>query len=357
MKRLLPFALIAATAAAVYACSDDPTADPTPGDDAGPVGPDATQPGEDSGGGEDGGTDSQVSTGNPIEGASQPKLITAAEFASFCDGPQWHDGALYFSEYDTTNPRIWRCRPPTPCVVERNTATTLDLPIGTTYDENGSSFLTAEVQDSPSPLNQIVRWTADAGAGTAVTLAFDGGLPNWDSPNDLVARKSDGTIYVTDPGYQKQVAGGTVLNRIYRIAPDGSVVEEASFPDAERPNGIALSNDDKTLYVAFSQGVPPAIFKYVVEDDGSLGARTKFGEAPAGSDPDGIAVDEAGNLYLAVNSGVGVYKPDGTTWGMIATDKAASNVAFGGADRKTLYITANGGVYEVTGLKVAGVAR
>src|SRR5690606_7439186 len=176
------------------------------------------------------------------------------------------------------------------------------------------------------------------------------------SPNVLVARKPDGTIYVTDPGYQKEAALGAILNRIYRITPDGDVIEEARFPDAERPNGIALSNDDKTIFVSFSAGTPPEIAKYVVEDDGSLGARTKFADAPADS-PDGIAVDEAGNLYLAVASGVEVFKPDGTKWGKITTDKPATNVAFGGADRKTLFITANGGVFQVTGIKVAGVAR
>ena len=109
---------------------------------------------------------------------------------------------------------------------------------------------------------------------------------------------------------------------------------------------MALSPDEKTLYVG-SEG--NEIWKYPVNNDGSLGGRNKFAETGSS---DGMAVDCAGNLYVASNA-IKVFAPGGMKLGEISVGVTPSNAAFGGADRKTLYITAGDKLYSI-GLNVPG---
>ncbi len=167
------------------------------------------------------------------------------------------------------------------------------------------------------------------------------------SPNDVTVR-SDGTVYFTDPNFQQGNRNTNITDktRVYRVAPNGdvSVVDET----IDNPNGIALSPDEKTLYVDGSGSV----WKYTVHADGSTGAPQPFA---SGLDaPDGMTIDCAGNLYVAeFNTGkVHVYSPSGTELGTIAASTHTTNMAFGGADAKTLFITSGGagngyGVYSI----------
>lgn len=358
MKRYLPLALTLSMMGAVYACSSDKTEEPaTPGDDAGNnnnnnTGPDSSTPATDSGGGEDAGNgDSSVPTGNPIEGVGAPQLVThPTNFTGYADGPQFKDGAIYFGDYYDS--KIWKCTAPNTCVVARD-LTAGYQPNGTTFDDKAKTFITAELDPTGTLPAVLNRWLADGGLGTPITPTFDGGV-GFDGPNDVVVR-SDGTVFVTDPAYPS----GNLTNRVWRISPTGAGIAVVEVTQGEHPNGIALSKDEKTLFVSFTDNPTgkPNIKKYAVNADGTLGAGAIFAEVDTGSDLDGIAVDEAGNLYAAVKTGVEVFKPDGQKWGKVTTDKQATNVGFGGNDLKTLYITANGGVYQVTGLKVAGIAR
>jgi gluconolactonase len=360
MKRILPLSLLVVSAAWVYvACSDDPIEEPaTPildGDGGG--GTDSGGPtGNDGGPGpSDSGTPDApvVFTGNPIEGAAAAKVLSpgnlGAGFPTFADGPIFRNGKLFFTAplsfevYEYSAPGVF-----TP-VRDYNAAAKQYAPIGQTFDPKTNSTVTAESDSTEPPVNRLVRWTADAGAFTDVTLTFDAsaGQPPWDSPNDVVAR-ADGTLYVTDPGYQRGM--NAALNRIYRITATGSVFEEKSYPLEEKPNGIALSPDGNTLYVSLTDA--KKVVKFPVAANGTLGAEAPF--ATIATTPDGLNVDTAGNVYVATEAGVEVYKPDATKWGVVATPIAATAVAFGGADFKTMYITAQGALYEVTGLKVAG---
>ncbi len=359
MKRILPLSFLVVSAAWVYiACSDDPIEEPgNPVLDGGPGGDtDSGGPTDNDGGSgpSDSGTNPDapvVFTGNPIEGVAAAKAITPGDFTDFADGPIWRAGKLYFtlpgSYYviEFTPPNVFR-------QARDYTALNPSLsPIGQTYDTKTSSVITTEAEIGPNPTNRLVRWTADAGGTTAVALAFDAsaGATPWDSPNDLVAR-ADGTLYVTDPGYQRFNNGGPRTNRLFRITPTGGVFEEKTFDLNPEPNGIALSPDGNTLYVSFSE--TKKVVKFPLNPAGLVGAEAPF--ATTTGTPDGMNVDTAGNVYIATDTGVDVHKPDGTKWGTVATPKPATGIAFGGADMKTLYITANGGVYEVTGLKVAG---
>jgi len=192
---------------------------------------------------------------------------------------------------------------------------------------------------------RVSRSPADA-APAPVLVAGDFEGNTFNSPNDVIVR-SDGHLYFTDPTYG---LGGTPPDLDFRgvFHVDGSTV--SLVDDAfGQPNGIALSPDETKLYVSDSQD--GGLMVYDVAADGSTGKGTQLIDA---SPSDGMAVDDAGNLYLTTGAGVEVYKADGTPWGVIAVPEQPANCAFGGADRKTLFITARTGLYKVA-LNVPGL--
>jgi len=186
-----------------------------------------------------------------------------------------------------------------------------------------------------------------------VLAASYSGRP-FDRPNDLALSRT-GNIYFSDPG-APPVAGAAppatpAKTGLYWLDPRGQVKLVAD--DIRRPNGVALSTDEKTLYVADTWG--ENLLAYTVEADGSLTARRSFArlagfkttpQGPAGG-ADGIAVDEVGRVYVATGAGVEVFAPDGTALGVIALPKQPQNLAFGGPDRSQLYVVGRGSVYRI----------
>jgi gluconolactonase len=180
-------------------------------------------------------------------------------------------------------------------------------------------------------------------------LAADHQGRAFNSPNDVTAR-ADGVVYFTDPNFQRGRRPDAMNGRtgVFRVA-DGrvSLVDDT----ARQPNGIALSPDGRTLYVgAFAEN---RVYAYPVRPDGSTGTRTVFATVTT---PDGVTVDCAGNVYwVSHNEGrVHVLSPTGATLGTISTGARATNAAFGGADRQTLYITAGQqGDYGVHSIRLA----
>lgn len=349
MKRaLLLFAVLPVLFLATNACEsagDDvagTNADGGPGgggDDTPGGGDDDTTPGGGGGTGE-----------NPLP--ADPKVAKAFEGTfGFLDGPTWKGDELIFTDVTSQTDGKYAAfkykeGAATPELYSALGGQTIGLALG-----KDGELLGAQAA------GQIVK-IAD-GASTDVVTAVGGEALN--GPNDLVVRKKDGMIFFTEPAYLGSDPNAE-KNRVSRAEAgksDGVAVETVG---ATHPNGIALSPDESILYVSFTGGAPPVIQKYAVNADGTTGEAKPFVELPAASEPDGLAVDSAGNVYVAHKDGGGgkvtVFSPTGTKHGEIAVPEAATGLAFGGADKKTLYITANtgssGSVYKVT-LNVAGI--
>jgi gluconolactonase len=171
----------------------------------------------------------------------------------------------------------------------------------------------------------------------SVFVADNGGLA-FNSPNDIAVR-SDGNIYFTDPNYMLGNRASEQPTRAYRRDPVGalSVIDEGA-----NPNGISLSPDESRLYLAHLGGGRNDVVVFDVDASGALGTPEPF--LNVGSD--GMAVDCAGNLYITGGPGVRVYSPDGDQVGTIPAQGAA-NVAFGGPERRTLFITATANLLTV----------
>jgi gluconolactonase len=194
---------------------------------------------------------------------------------------------------------------------------------------------------------RVSRTLAD---GTVVAVADRWQGKRLNSPNDNVTR-SDGTVYFTDPPYGLPAGQARELDfqGVFRVDPSGTLhLESREF---NRPNGVALSPDEKTLYV--DDTADGLVRRFPVRPDGSLGASTIFVPSTGGGG-DGMAVDDAGNVYVATDGGVKVYRPSGAPWGTIRLPEVPSNCTFGGADRKTLYITAKTSLYRVA-LRIPGL--
>jgi gluconolactonase len=272
-------------------------------------------------------TPPSLATADPVVGHGQVELIK--EGYQFTEGPQWiaDEGVLLFTDaagviYQVAaNDEISEFRVPS------NGAN------GLAVDPKGR-LLAAE--------NKTRRVTRTESDGTVIPIAeqFEGIRLN--QPNDIAVR-SDGTIYFTDPYYGD---GTTELDfhGVFRIAPDGSLTAEYRGAVTEQPNGVALSPEESRLYVANWSG--NVVWMFEVSDDGSLSEAQPF--VTTGDGPDGMAIDNAGNLFVATAQGIEAYAPDGARWGIIEVPRTPANASFGGADGRTLYITAGEGLYRVT---------
>src|SRR3954447_13829728 len=177
----------------------------------------------------------------------------------------------------------------------------------------------------------------------------------FNSPNDLVFR-SDGTLYFTDPPFglpkaDADPAKQIKFNGVYRYA-NGKL--EAVIKDLPSPNGIALSPDEKILYVSNTQK-DMYWMRYDVAQNGSISGGRRFAEVSPSKDPgvpDGMKVDSKGNIYATGPGGILVFSPSGKHLGTIRMPEVAANCGWGD-EGKTLYITASTSVYRVR-LAVAG---
>lgn len=172
-------------------------------------------------------------------------------------------------------------------------------------------------------------------------------------PNDLVVDRRGG-IYFTDPGARPEPGQPAPKTAVYHRSAAGKLTRVAT--DIERPNGIQLSLDERVLFVANTSG--EHVLAYDLAKDGTVGKRRNFAklagyrqtETGYASGADGLAVDAQGRLYVATSAGIEVFSTAGAALGVIALPKAPQNLAFAGADKRTLYVVGRGAAYKIATL-------
>lgn len=186
------------------------------------------------------------------------------------------------------------------------------------------------------------------GAPRVLAQEFEG--KPFNRPNDLVVGKL-GQVYFTDPGTNPAAGEAPKPTSVYHLAVDGKVRKVTG--DIERPNGVALSPDERTLYVANTAG--EWVVAFDLDAQGVATGKRDFAklaglqqtEAGPRSGADGLAVDAQGRVYVASTAGVQVFSPKGEALGIITLPKAPQNLAFAGKDRSTLYVVGRGSVYRI----------
>lgn len=174
------------------------------------------------------------------------------------------------------------------------------------------------------------------------------GDKRFNAPNDLVIDQAGG-IYFTDPRFRAPDPWPQGKEAVYYRAGDGTVTR--LIEDRNAPNGVILSPDEKTLYVIPS--MEKEMWAYPIETPGKINAGKllcELKQAPGATSGggDGLTIDTAGNLYITSALGIQVVSPDGKILGVIAFPEQPANATFGGADKKTLYVTARKSLYSVT---------
>jgi len=297
--------------------------------------------------------------------SSDAKLERVATgFSKWTEGPVWtRSGSLLFAEIPANNIDQW---------VPGKGASVFIHPSG--YEgsepyqgpEPGSNGMTLDADGRVSVAGHARRnvWRLESvdpkAQITILADSYQGKKLN--SPNDLVY-KSDGSLYFTDPPYGLPTQGDRdplkelQVNGVYRIpgarqqkpgAPPDRDKLQLVIKDLGRPNGLALSPDEKFLYVAESG--TKVWMRYHVQADGSVTDGAVFLDPsgdPAKGVPDGLRLDKKGNIYSSGPGGVWIITPEAKHIGTIKVPEVVSNVAWGDKDGKTLYITGSTSIYRI----------
>ncbi|WP_299391686.1 SMP-30/gluconolactonase/LRE family protein [Pelagibius sp.] len=265
-------------------------------------------------------------------------------------GTLWAEGPVYFCDGDFL---LWSDIP-------NNRILKWTAGAGVTEYRRPSDYSNGHTRDREGRLvscehgaRRVTRTEWD-GSVTVLAESYQGKRLN--SPNDVVV-KSDGTVWFTDPpygilsdyeGYKADSEIGA--NYVYRLDPkacDLTVVAD----DFDKPNGLAFSPDEKTLYIADTglshdpEG-PRHIRAFQVGDDNSLSGGEVFAVCDTGVF-DGFRLDEDGNIWSSGGDGVHCFSPAGELLGKIRIPEKVSNVTFGGAKKNRLFITATTSLYAV----------
>jgi gluconolactonase len=273
----------------------------------------------------------------PIPGIGPAgKIVKLHTGFKFTEGPAVdHAGNVYFS--DIPNQRIHKV----------DTKGNLSLFREKTNRANGlmvnakGEIVACEME------GRVVVLSPDGKERRVLAEKYNG--KRFNAPNDLVIDR-DGGVYFTDPDFGAPSPPPQDKTAVYYIAPAGQVTR--LIDDLNKPNGVILSPDEKTLYVIPTGSAD--MMAYPVETPGRLGRGRVFctlqqppGKRKGLPGGDGLTIDTKGNLYITSALGLQVFDPEGKPLGIIAIPEQPANVTFGGPDMRTLYVTARTSLYTV----------
>jgi gluconolactonase len=272
--------------------------------------------------------------------APDAQLEVLATGFNWSEGPVWSGDQIVFSDVPENTAFAWK---------EGDSAARVFLkPSGNLVGEGqGSNGLAVDAEGRlllcQHGERRVARMEAD-GSFTVLADQFEG--KRFNSPNDLVLAKN-GALFFTDPPYgmKKGIKPDAPYHGVYRRDPNGRI--SLIIQDVLWPNGIALSPDEKTLYLAVSDKETPRLMAYDLQRDGSVqNGRVLFDAKPlmAAGHPgncDGLKLDTQGNIWTTGPGGVLVISPTGKHLGSLLTGVPTGNCAWGGPARDTLYITAD----------------
>ena len=305
-------------------------------------------------------TKAQVKRADPALDAIVPQDLKIEKLADgfiFTEGPLWvPDGYLLFSDPNANT--IYRWTPDGQVSVFRTKSGYAGVDIAE-YGQPGSNGITLDAEGRVT-INEhgnrrVVR-IEKTGAVTVLADRYHGKRLN--SPNDLVYR-SDGALFFTDPPFGLPKAFDDrrkelPFSGVYSLK-DGTLKLAAA--DLSGPNGIAFSPDERYLYVANWDEKKKVVMRYRAHEDGTLTDGAVFFDmtsAPGEDALDGVKVDVRGNLYVSGPGGLWILSPEGKHLGTIVGPEHPHNLAWGDGDGRTLYLTAQTGLYRIR-LNVPGV--
>lgn len=287
---------------------------------------------------------------------TNPKIFKLAEGFKFTEGPVWTKEGLLFSDPNANT--IYKYSADGKLTVFKTQSGYSGVDIAE-YRQPGSNGITLDPQGNVV-FNQhgnrrVVRLDKD-GTETVVADKFEAGRFN--SPNDLVYR-SDGTLFFTDPNFGLPKFGDDKRKElpftgVYSLHKGKLQLLTKEFTG---PNGIALSPDEKYLYVGNWDDNRKVVYRYEVSTDGTVKNGRQFFDFTGvkGEDAiDGVKVDIEGNVYVSGPGGLHIVSPDGKHLGTIIAPQHIHNMAWGDEDGRTLYLTARTGLYRMR-LNIQGV--
>jgi len=261
------------------------------------------------------------------------KLTIVATGFGFTEGPVWDPAGFLYVSDETLN-KIFRVR----LDGTKEPIISLGDPDGNTFDSRH------RLLDCASVLRAIIAVTPD-GHYTVLADRFEG--KRFNSPNDIVVGP-DGAIYFTDPtldlpaGEKQEIP----FQGVYRLDAQGNV--RLLTKELTQPNGLAFSPDGKLFYVDDSEQRNIRVYRF--HRDGTISSGHIFGSEPGGKNdgvPDGMKLDQSGNIFVTGPRGIWVWDPQGRHLGTIVMPEQPANLAWGGNDSRTLYITATTSVYSL----------
>jgi gluconolactonase len=291
--------------------------------------------------------------------------LTIAARTCLLEGPAFDgNGNLYFS--DIIGNQIYRLTPDGALSVFRPDSGRTN---GNTFDAQGRLISCEGAEFGRGGRRRLVRTDLESGHVEVLSERFEG--RRYNSPNDVVTDVF-GRIWFTDPFYgEDRSALELDAEAVYCIDVNGVVSRMLSQPQIERPNGLAITPDAHTLFVIDSHTRPGGnrkVWSFDVAKDGLLSGQRLVFDFGRGRGGDGMRLDEYGNLWVAagilharhpgetdeVPAGVYVITPQGELLGRIPIpEDLCTNLAFGGMDQKTLYVTAGKSIFKIP-LSVSG---